>query len=435
MKSRIVSIIVIFLCFFKTHAFSFVENKKDKASLNKDFKAFENNNFSKRIDSLNIKSPIKITYNQHVQLYINKYLEKEKVLISRMLGLSKYYFPMFEEYLDKYNLPLEFKYLAIVESSLNPRAKSNSGATGLWQFMYLTGKQYDLNVTSYIDERQDPVKSTEAACIYLAKLYEIFGDWNLVLAAYNGGPGYIQRKIISTGEKDFWRLRKNLRKETRDYIPKFIAINYLMQYSKEHLIDTIPVDISFSDIDTITLKEQIELEPFKEITCVDKETFNYLNPSYKTDIVPTRSKLILPKDVALDFLLNEKDYYLFLQRVSRKEILINEERIIYNVKKGDYLGKIAKQFNIHIYEIKAWNELRSTKLNIGDKLVLYIKIKKEEDKTEENKKTNEYIVQKGDTLWGIAQKFKGLTVWKLKSINNIEDDLLKPGTKIIVPTI
>ena len=134
-------------------------------------------------------------------------------------------------------------------------------------------------------------------------------------------------------------------------------------------------------------------------------------------------------------MLNEKDYYLFLQRVSRKEILINEERIIYNVKKGDYLGKIAKQFNIHIYEIKAWNELRSTKLNIGDKLVLYIKIKKEEDKTEENKKTNEYIVQKGDTLWGIAQKFKGLTVWKLKSINNIEDDLLKPGTKIIVPTI
>mgnify|MGYP001390362416 CR=1 FL=1 len=428
-------IIIISLCFLQTEALSSVKNNKDTVLLKESFETLKNNIFVDRIDSLNIKSPIEFVYNQQVQLHINKYLDKERVLISRMLGLSNYYFPIFEKYLDKYNLPLEFKYLAIVESSLNPRAKSNSGATGLWQFMYLTGKQYNLNVTSYIDERQDPLKSTEAACIYLAKLYEMFGDWNLVLAAYNGGPGYIQRKIISTGEKDFWGLHQHLRKETRNYIPKFIAINYIMEYSKEHLIDTTFFNLSCFDVDTITLKDQIELGPFKEISCINEEMFNYLNPSYKTEIIPVKSKLILPKDVASDFLLNEQEYYLFLQMVSRKEILINEERIIYNVKKGDYLGKIAKRFNVHIYEIKKWNELRSTKLNIDDKLVLYIKTKKEKEKIKNKNNTNEYIVQKGDTLWGIAQKFKGLTVWKLKSINNMEDDLLKPGTKIIVPTI
>ena len=153
-----------------------------------------------------------LAYNDKVQVFIDSYLGRNKALISRMKGLTPYYFPLFEQQLDKYNLPLEFKYLAIVESALNPKARSRSGASGLWQFMYLTGKQYGLEVTSYMDERQDPIKATIAACEYFVKLYDTFGDWNLVLAAYNGGPGYLQRKIASVGTSDFWDITSSFKK-------------------------------------------------------------------------------------------------------------------------------------------------------------------------------------------------------------------------------
>ena len=190
----------------------------------------ENDRIAKKLSVLDKNSPFSLEYNNQVKKYINKYLREDKKLISKMLASSSYYFPLIEATLDKHGLPMELKYLAIVESGLNPKARSVSGATGLWQFMYLTGKQYNLEVNSYVDDRQDPLKSTESACQYFKKLYDIFGDWNLVLAAYNGGPGYIQRKIIDTGINDYWQLQKHLRTETRNYIPKFIAINYLMNF-------------------------------------------------------------------------------------------------------------------------------------------------------------------------------------------------------------
>ena len=195
----------------------------------------ELNIYEQRLGFLDEKSPMDLSYNQKVQPFIDSYLGRNRSLISRMQGMKELYFPLFEQQLDKYNLPLEFKYLAIVESALNPRAKSNSGATGLWQFMYLTGKEFGLEVTSYIDERQDPLKSTKAACEYFIKLYDMFGDWNLVLAAYNGGPGYLQRKINDIGTCDFWDLYPHLRKETRNYIPTFIAVNYIMNYAEQHI--------------------------------------------------------------------------------------------------------------------------------------------------------------------------------------------------------
>ena len=183
-----------------------------------------------RLKNLNNISHISFNYNDIVKTSIKSYEGNNKRLISRMLSLSEYYFPIFEECLDKYDLPLELKYLSIVESALKPEARSKSGARGLWQFMYPTGKEYGLDVNSYIDERLDPYKSTEAACQYFVKLYDIFGDWHLVLAAYNGGPGYIQRKMISTGKDNYWDLRPYLRQETRNYIPNFIAVSYLMTY-------------------------------------------------------------------------------------------------------------------------------------------------------------------------------------------------------------
>ncbi len=391
------------------------------------------NIFDKRLRVLDKNSPMDLAYNDKVQSFIDSYIGRNKVLISRMQGVKELYFPMFEQQLDKHNLPLEFKYLAIVESALNPKAKSHSGATGLWQFMYLTGKQYGLNVTSYIDERQDPLKATAAACVYFEKLYDTFGDWNLVLAAYNGGPGYLQRKINSVGSNNFWDLYPHLRRETRNYVPTFIAVNYAMNYAGEHGIVPVPSKITFTDTDTLVLKHQVETQVLAEMLCLDDEIIQFLNPAYKKNLFPKSAILVLPEFAITDFKNNEMTNYNFIDAVENKEILIDEERIVYRVHKGDYLGRIAESHGVHVFEIKEWNNLKSTNLDIGDKLVIYVKKNQKNSENEQKIVKNEYIVQKGDTLWGIAKKHNGLSVWKIKLLNNLETDNLKPGTKILLP--
>ena len=392
------------------------------------------NIFDKRLRVLDKNSPMDLAYNDKVQSFIDSYIGRNKVLISRMQGVKELYFPMFEQQLDKYNLPLEFKYLAIVESALNPKAKSNSGATGLWQFMYLTGKQYGLNVTSYVDERQDPLKATVAACVYFEKLYDTFGDWNLVLAAYNGGPGYLQRKINSVGSNNFWDLYPHLRRETRNYVPTFIAMNYAMNYAGEHGIVTVPSKFTLTDTDTLVLKHQVETQVLAEMLCLDDEIIQFLNPAYKKNLFPKSAVLVLPEFAITDFKNNEMSNYNFIDAVENKEILIDEERIVYRVHKGDYLGRIAESYGVHVFEIKEWNNLKSANLDIGDKLVIYVKKNQKNSENEQKLAKNEYIVQKGDTLWEIAKKHNGLSVWKIKSLNNLETDNLKPGTKILLPT-
>ena len=405
-----------------------VELKQEKISLLK-----QKNIIAWRLQQLDKNTPMDLVYNDKVQVFINSYLGRNKALISRMKGLTPYYFPMFERALDHYNLPLEFKYLAIVESALNPKARSHSGASGLWQFMYLTGKQYGLEVTSYMDERQDPLKATKSACEYFVSLYDTFGDWNLVLAAYNGGPGYLQRKIVSVGSSDFWELYPHLRKETRNYVPTFIAVNYAMQYAAEHDIAIENPKINFEDIDTLILKKEVELKVLTELLCVNEQTINYLNPAYKKSIFPKGAVLTFPSNAVHDFKLNETTNYAFIDAVGNKEILIDEERIVYRVHDGDYLGGIAKAHNVHVFEIKEWNKLKSANLDIGDELVIYVK--KDDSLTSEKKilSKSEYIIQKGDTLWDIAQKYNGLSVWKIKAINNMENDNLEPGTTILLP--
>ena len=392
------------------------------------------NVYDKRLRFLDDKTPMDLVYNEKVRPFIDSYLGRNKAVIARMQGLKELYFPLFEKELDKYSLPLELKYLAIVESALDPRAKSGSGATGLWQFMYLTGRDYGLEVTSYMDERQDPLKSTQAACEYLVKLYDIFGDWNLVLAAYNGGPGYLQRKINSVGSYNFWELYPHLRKETRNYIPTFIAVNYVMNYVDEHGILAEFPDINIAKIDTIKIKKQVEIGTLSEMLCINKETISYLNPCYKKDIFPKNAILVLPSFAVNDFLANAQANYWFIDAVDAKEILIDEERVVYRVREGDYLGRIAKEYRVKIFELKEWNKLRNTDLDIGDKLVVYVKKNQDDVKQGEKIVKNEYIVKKGDTLWDIAQKHEGLSVWKIKSLNNLESDNLKPGTKILLPT-
>ena len=326
----------------------------------------------RRLKILDASSPIDFSYNKSTVYYIKKYLDRDVKLISIMLGVSPYYFPMMEQQLDRFQIPLELKYLAIVESSLNPKARSRSGATGLWQFMYPTGKEYGLEVTSYIDERLDPLKSTIAACTYFEKLYSMFGDWHLVLAAYNGGPGYIKRLMTKTELTNYWDLQPHLKKETQNYVPKFIAISYAMTFYKEYTIDIINSDLNITQNDTISFKKQAPYHIISDMFCVSKETLNYLNPAYKQELLPLGEIIYLPKHVIMDIVRNEDFFYDYLEKVDNKEILVNEIRLVYIVEKGDYLGKISKQYNLSVPDIKEWNNLHSDNLSIGDELILYI---------------------------------------------------------------
>ena len=327
---------------------------------------------AKRMYLLDQSSPMDFTFNDITSFYIDRYLTRDVKLVSRMLGISSLYFPMMEQQLDRFQIPLELKYLAIVESALNPKARSSSGATGLWQFMYATGKEYNLNVTSYIDERQNPLKSTIAACEYFQVLYSIFGDWNLVLAAYNGGPGYLKRVMAKTELSDYWDLRPHLRKETQGYVPKFIALTYAMIFYKEHNIEVFDSNIKINERDTFSFQQQVPYYLLSDMFCVDVEILNYLNPSFKSELLPKGDVICLPKEVIMDIVVNENHFYDYLLKVESKEILVNEIRLVYIVKKGDYLGKISKQYKLSISEIKKWNKLHSDNLSIGDKLILYI---------------------------------------------------------------
>jgi membrane-bound lytic murein transglycosylase D len=388
-----------------------------------------------RLKNLNNISHISFSYNDIVKTSIKSYEGNNKRLISRMLSLSEYYFPIFEECLDKYDLPLELKYLSIVESALKPEARSKSGARGLWQFMYPTGKEYGLDVNSYIDERLDPYKSTEAACQYFVKLYDIFGDWHLVLAAYNGGPGYIQRKMISTGKDNYWDLRPYLRRETRNYIPKFIAVSYLMTYPQIYDILPDSLYIKKYETDTFKLNCQQNFSLLSYITCIPEEDIQYLNPSFKNNFFPENAIITLPIDAVNDYLLNIESNTLYIDAVNRKEILIDETRIVYSVKNGDYLGKIASIFGLKTHQIQKWNRLKSTKLNIGDKLTLYVANDILEKNNNLQASENEYIVQKGDTLWDISQMYNGVSVSKIKQLNNLKSNNLKPGLRIVIPKV
>ena len=300
------------------------------------------------------------------------------------MAKAEYYFPMFEKYLDQFDVPLEMKYLAIVESALDPRARSRVGARGLWQFMYLTGKQYKLNVSSYVDERQDPIKATIAACKYLSDLYDIFGDWDLALAAYNSGPGNVSKAIKrSGGYQNYWNIRQYLPTETAGYVPAFYATLYIFKYAKEHGLAPENPPIYHFATDTIQVKKTVSFDQITEVTGIETEMLEFLNPEYKLDIIPfVKGKnyaVTLPRNATVTFLSKEKELYALVEEDNAKrekplpKYLELNQRIRYKVKSGDYLGKIAKKYGVRVSEIKKWNRLRNTNLKIGQRLTIFPK--------------------------------------------------------------
>lgn len=419
-----------------------------------------------------IASPFSLDYNDRVKAFINLYINKRHSQLSYMLGLSDYYFPMFEEIFDRYNIPLELKYLAIIESALNPRAVSSAGATGLWQFMYSTGKIYKLEINSYVDERRDPVKATEAAAQFLSKLYSIYGDWTLVIAAYNCGPGNVNKAIRrSGGKKNFWEIYYRLPRETRGYVPAFIAATYAFHHYEDYGIKVLKMDMPIMT-DTMHINENLHFGQVSEMINIPIEQLRELNPQYKNDIVPGRKnrvyQLKLPQEYSLAFvdktdtIFEHKDSIFF----AKKEVIApkkyerggvtpppsskNKKAVTYTIKSGDNLGFISSWYNVRVSDIKYWNNIYKNRIRAGKPLTIYVPKEKhsyyskvnslsfaQKQKRvgkisaspkpkavasyDKNSKYTYYKVRQGDNFWSIAKKFPGVSNTEIMSLNGITD--------------
>lgn len=424
----------------------------DTVNLNKygfsplDVPSYPDSIYAARIAELDRESPLDLIYNRHVKAFIELYGMRKRGLTGRALGLSYVYFPMIEEQLDKYNIPLEMKYLAIVESALNPTAGSPVGAKGLWQFMYGTGKVYNLKVTSLVDDRFDPFKATEAACKHMNDLYNMYQDWYLVLAAYNSGAGTVNRAIRRAGGvKDYWAIWPFLPKETRGYVPAFIAVNYVMNYASEHNIYPISPGIIANGTDTVTVTEVVSFDQLNEMLGIPMRDLKFFNPQYKRDIIPATCEkpyiLRIPTNFVGDFINNESELYAYKTKkgVEKYKLLEEVEKVsdqsVHIVRKGENLGAIAKKYSVSVNQLKSWNNLKSTNLRIGQKLTLYnsgapmAQITKSPQKRSTS--PTHHNVKAGETLGIIADKYK-CNVTDLQEWNGLRSTKLQVGQQLKV---
>ncbi|WP_276379350.1 LysM peptidoglycan-binding domain-containing protein [Flavobacterium sp. H4147] len=458
---------------------------KDIQTINKDVTVDEElptELLKQRLAVMNEKSPFEIEYNQGLENVIKSFLKNRKKSFSRLMALSEYYFPIFEESFAKEKIPLEIKYLAVVESALNPKAVSKMGATGLWQFMYGTGKQYALKIDSYIDERSDPLRATAACSDYMTRMFNIFNDWELVLASYNSGPGNVTKAIRRSGGKTgYWDIRNYLPKETQGYVPAFYATMYLFEYHKEHGINPERAVVKQFETDTVCIKNQMTFKQIADLLDMPQSQIQLLNPSYKLNVVPyyqgEQHFLRLPKDKIATFVSNEDKIYAYVNHDSQirtiptrlaqkitpkvkavKEVETAKDIQFYKVRKGDNLGAIADKYNVNISDLKKWNNLKSNAVAFGKTL----KIKSEidaapkavkeakvtpaveknteeaiasaEEKDKVSIQTVEYTVASGDNLGSIAKKF-GTTIADLKELNNLTSNNIGLGKTLVVSKI
>jgi membrane-bound lytic murein transglycosylase D len=385
-----------------------------------------------RLAAMDAKSPFNIEYNPGLENIIKSFLKNRKKSFGRLMAISEYYFPMFEEALAKQNVPLEIKYLAVVESALNPKAVSRMGATGLWQFMYQTGKQYNLNIDSYVDERSDPVKSSEAAAQYMTNMYAIFGDWDLVLASYNSGPGNVTKAIRrSGGQQNYWNIRKNLPKETQGYVPAFLATMYIYEYHNEHGIKPDRAIVKHFATDTVRIKKQMSFKQISDLLDVPVAQLQLLNPSYKLNVVPFYQDqshyLRLPQEKIAVFVSNEDKIYAYAQRdidnrerpfqvtkaiVATDTLNYTQQRITlpktkyYTVKRGDNLSEIADKYSVSIADLKKWNRLKSNTVARGKSLKIITNESVVQTIKKEQKKDSLFIKNTSDKQQIAASEVK-----------------------------
>lgn len=388
---------------------------------------FPDSVYVERLKRLN--TVVDFSYNEIVKSYIDVYAKRRKNQVGLMLGLSDYYFPIFEKILDANDMPLELKYLPIIESALNPRAVSRAGATGIWQFMYTTGKLMNLQVNSYVDERRDPVKATVAAAKYLKQLYNIYGDWMLAIAAYNCGPGNVNKAIKRSnvkvcGKLNYWDIYYNLPRETRGYIPAFIAANYVMNYYKEHGIQ--PQHIEIFQTDTMMVSDNLHFEQVSSVLGIDLNLLRELNPQYKKDIIPTKGDMYalnIPAEFVNKYIELKDSIFAYKDSIyfNPKKIYYKPNdsktpdyslfaKVYYTVKPGDNLKQIAKWYNVDQDDIKQWNKKKNFKVKNGQKLIVYVP----KNKLEDYGKINSMTLQAKD-LFAMNNSSSGkLTAFKKK---------------------
>lgn len=401
--------------------------------------------YIERIKQMN--SFITLPYNDIVKNYIILYSEKMSAKMSEILGLSRYYMPIFEEILNRYDMPEELKAMAVIESALNPRAVSRAGAKGMWQFMYATAKMYDLHIDSFVDERLDPVKSAEAAAQYLKDSYEIFGDWNLAIASYNCGAGNVNRAIRrSGGKREFWDIYPYLPRETRGYVPAFVGALYAMNYYKEHGIKPAAIEMP-AHVDTFRINKMLHLRQVSDLTGAPIDELKNLNPQYSHEIIPGNDReyiLRLPYNYSNAFIDNEDSLYRhkadeYFNPVTLKKIKdgADGERVVYTVRSGDYLGRIASRHRCTVAQIKRWNNLSSNNIRVGQRLVIYrggnapASASSSAAKSAPPANATTYTVKSGDVLGKIAERH-GCTVAQLKSWNVLTSNNIRVGQKLIV---
>ncbi len=439
------------------------------------FPQFPDSVYIDRLERLPVQ--VELTYNKFVRNYIRVYTGKRRELVQVVLGLSEYYFPIFDEIFDYHGIPLELKYCSIIESALNPRAVSRARATGIWQFMYGTGRMYGLTINSLVDERRDPVKSTHAAASFMKDLYRIYGDWTLVIAAYNCGPGNVNKAIRrSGGKKNFWDIYYYLPRETRGHLPAFIAATYTMNYHQEHLLYPKPIGLPIP-ADTIMVNDNLHLEQVSTVLDIPIEMLRDINPQYKFDIIPGKEKpyaLKIPVQYSMQFIELEDSIFAYKdsiyfnnKKVTRspsyyttsyvpKPPSPNMEKVTYTIKSGDNLGYISSWFHIRVSDLKYWNNIYGNTIRSGKKLIIYVpkdklayysrvdrmsfaekqrSVGKEviqaeaPDMTVREADNQDYVmyqVRSGDTLWDIANKYPGVSDTDLIRLNGLSD-----GNKII----
>ena len=459
--------------------------KGDTVSFNMDSVYFRSSvtdkEYLQRLADMN--SFITLPFNETVRNYIILYSEKMPTKMSSMLALSQYYFPIFEEIFDRYGLPKELKYMAVIESAFNPVAVSRAGAKGMWQFMYNTAKMYGLTINSFVDERLDPVKSADAAARYMRDAYRIFGDWNLAISSYNCGSGNVNKAMRRSGSREFWPVYNYLPRETRGYVPAFVGAMYAFTYYREHGLvpetDSMPVQV-----DTFHIRRMLHFQQVSALTGVSVEMLKKLNPQYVHDIVPGTAKeeyvLRLPYQYTSKFIENEDSVYAYNAKeyfspATLQNIAVSgsasSQRIAYKVKSGDYLGRIASRYHVTVKQIMEWNHLRNTNLRVGQVLYIYGKFNgpvaqssgasskssaassskgsaSSDGATRASSKGSAatpppadsaaegtytvYVVKSGDSLYRISQDYPGVSADDIMKFNGIGTDI-RPGMKLKIP--
>lgn len=424
-----------------------------------------------------IPSIIPLSYNKIVKNFINVYTKERRDRLEVMLGLTDYYFPVFEEIFDFYGLPTELKYLAVIESALNPRAVSRVGATGMWQFMFRTARAYGLTVNSIVDERRDPVESTHAAARYLKDLYGIYNNWTMVIAAYNCGPGNVNKAIRRSGrKKSYWDIFYYLPRETRGYVPAYIAATYAMNYYSEHNLSPRPISLPLAS-DTIMINDNLHLKQVSEVLNIQLKLLRDMNPQYRKDIIPGKSKdfaLKIPVNHTMDFISLQDSVFTYKDSIffdpSNKIINPTRSRYVhqaptgrtklyYTVKPGDTPGHIAEWYHVGLSDLRYWNGIRSL-IRVGQKLVVYVphskadnyrqinsmtftekqrsigkSVKRKENNIASNISDDQdyiyYKVRYGDNVWEIAKKFPGVTQSQILRLNNLNSsDKIHQGQRL-----